>query len=644
MHEYWTATIALLCVLAQPAYALPLDASAEGADDDATVRLVVDAQTLSADRRSRCTVSLEVAQAEVAFTPGDRVFVWVYEDDAFANDQIWATDFAVQPADWAAGRLQRTFDCTSDFGADGVGGIEVFAEARIEKAACGFLCVWDRPATPALALETVDDDPAEDDDNADGARALALGLTGDRVAREQDWTRIELERRSRITVRVDHRPGAGRLDLVLLDEGGAVRAQAVDTDDGAVVDFEPADPGRWLARVSPRDGTDPNFYDLRLRVDTLAGECVDGQVETEFCGQCGTRERQCDENGRFTPFGACEGEGECAPGSMRRDACGRCGTLTVACGDDCAWAPQGGCVGEGECEPGAEDESACDEGGTRLRGCDDACRWGPYGECAGAECEAGTVRECYSGVPETRGLGACRPGRQSCVGGRWGACVDEVVPRVERCDDGLDDDCDGTADEADLDCAEAPRVGDPCSMDDDCGDALECLRGPENPLFIGGYCGVVPCAGPCGDATACVRAFGRQTCLARCGEDRDCRPGYRCLALEPSQTVCAPPCGEDTDCGDPRRPVCDLASGLCVETVAEPPAPADPDVGVGPPGPPVTQADAGSPNPTPIDAEPPTAEAGCACRGVATSTRVDVVHLSLCLAASAFAARRRRKR
>ena len=196
MHQTWTATIALLCVLVQPAYALPLDASAEGADDDATVRLVVDAQTLSADRRSRCTVSLEVAQAEVAFSPGDRVFVWVYEDDALANDQIWATDFAVQPADWAAGRLQRTFDCTSDFGADGVGGIEVFAQARIEKAACGFLCVWDRPATPALALETVDDDPAEDDDNADGARALALGLTGDRVAREQDWTRIELERRS----------------------------------------------------------------------------------------------------------------------------------------------------------------------------------------------------------------------------------------------------------------------------------------------------------------------------------------------------------------------------------------------------------------------------------------------------------------
>ncbi len=42
----------------------------------------------------------------------------------------------------------------------------------------------------------------------------------------------------------------------------------------------------------------------------------------------------------------------------------------------------------------------------------------------------------------------CRAGVQTCqVGGTWSACIGDVAPQIERCND-VDDDCDGTVDEA----------------------------------------------------------------------------------------------------------------------------------------------------------------------------------------------------
>jgi hypothetical protein len=43
--------------------------------------------------------------------------------------------------------------------------------------------------------------------------------------------------------------------------------------------------------------------------------------------------------------------------------------------------------------------------------------------------------------------GTCRAGRQVCAAGAWGACAGEVGPAMERCGNGLDEDCDGTADD-----------------------------------------------------------------------------------------------------------------------------------------------------------------------------------------------------
>ncbi len=56
------------------------------------------------------------------------------------------------------------------------------------------------------------------------------------------------------------------------------------------------------------------------------------------------------------------------------------------------------------------------------------------------DCDDGDLRTCGTD------LGECRPGRQLCAQGLWGPCEDAVSPRAERCN-GLDEDCDGRADE-----------------------------------------------------------------------------------------------------------------------------------------------------------------------------------------------------
>ena len=59
----------------------------------------------------------------------------------------------------------------------------------------------------------------------------------------------------------------------------------------------------------------------------------------------------------------------------------------------------------------------------------------------GCMCVDGTSQPCGSDV------GACRSGTQTCAGGVYGACAGEVAPAVETCD-GVDEDCDGRVDEA----------------------------------------------------------------------------------------------------------------------------------------------------------------------------------------------------
>lgn len=53
---------------------------------------------------------------------------------------------------------------------------------------------------------------------------------------------------------------------------------------------------------------------------------------------------------------------------------------------------------------------------------------------------------CYSGPAGTEGKGICKAGTKTCSDGSMGACAGEVLPTQEICGNGLDDDCDGVAD------------------------------------------------------------------------------------------------------------------------------------------------------------------------------------------------------
>lgn len=571
------------------ASALVPEASANDTVDDARIELYVDSSVITGDTRSRCRIHLDVSQDSVGFSDNDHVYVWFYEDDLASDDLLWSTDFAVHPADLdGAGHLVRDFDCTSDFGTDGVGTLEVYASARVEKDNCGFACVYDRPSAGNINLGEVEDDGNEEDDASAQAHGLALGMNRDRIARDQDWQSVDLQSRSRLSIRALHHPEAGALDIALLNAAQQQIAQGVDDVGATVLTFEPAEAGTWYFRVSPRQGNDFNFYDLDFSVSTLAGDCAAGQMDTQACGNCGTHTRSCDANGNWLDFGACGGEGACAPASTRNSPCGQCGTTQDTCSDVCAWTA-GACADEGPCQPGAEDEEACATGGTHVRTCGADCHWGDYGECGGAECQDGAQQACYTGPAPTRGVGACREGSQHCVSGRWGSCEGQTVPAIENCSDGLDNDCDGLEDDVDNNCDGQPQIGDSCTTDANCGINAVCLQPASNPQFPDGYCGVVPCQEDCGDSSACVSLYGRMYCLRACNADGDCRAGYRCLAVQAGAKVCAPPCEGDEDCTDVRSPVCDLASGLCKARGA-----ATPDMGSSPPTqPPPGSVDAG---------------------------------------------------
>jgi hypothetical protein len=73
---------------------------------------------------------------------------------------------------------------------------------------------------------------------------------------------------------------------------------------------------------------------------------------------------------------------------------------------------------------------------------------GGAGGAGGDTCEDGSVRSCYSGLPTTQDIGACKAGQQACQNNEWGPCLGEVVPVTDTMCDGVDADCDGDDDVA----------------------------------------------------------------------------------------------------------------------------------------------------------------------------------------------------
>jgi hypothetical protein len=155
-------------------------------------------------------------------------------------------------------------------------------------------------------------------------------------------------------------------------------------------------------------------------------------------------------------------------------------------------------------------------------------------------------------------------------------CDHVLVPRpgeeVDRCSDGIDNDCDGKTDMADEECAD-------CQADQDCVDGNDCTVGScvNNACeFSNADAGVncddgLYCNGSdeCDGNGACLPAGDNpcaEPCMGACSEQNDeCTP-------DPSGTSCEDP-GDGLDC---TRDACD-GSGGCL-SVADPARCTDPDV------------------------------------------------------------------
>jgi hypothetical protein len=174
----------------------------------------------------------------------------------------------------------------------------------------------------------------------------------------------------------------------------------------------------------------------------------------------------------------------------------------------------------------------------------------PDEQCA---CEVGLTQACSGADPALAGVGACALGSQACEAsgefGSWGPCLAWVGPSEETCD-GIDNDCDGAADE-----------GCECVT----GTTRACYTGPTGTEGVG-LCapGTQVCVaggwGPCEG----VRLPGVDRCD---GVDNDCDgvPDEGCTCAPGTPRGCfETPSGASGE-GTPGVGACRAGTATCVE-------------------------------------------------------------------------------
>ncbi len=195
-------------------------------------------------------------------------------------------------------------------------------------------------------------------------------------------------------------------------------------------------------------------------------------------------------------------------------------------------------------------------GAESCNGADDDCD-GVVDEAPGGE---PLSRPCYTGNPDSQGIGVCRSGRALCTDGAYGTCEGERVPLEEVCPAG-DDDCAGLCNGEDDDCDGMVDEG----LVVDCGpDAIGlCRRGTRQCAggFIQQDCigAVEPAAVDIcdGEDNDCDLAVDEDDGDCQCGAGES-RPCYSGPAGTQGQGVCA---DGFQDCGP------DGSFGACVDQI-----------------------------------------------------------------------------
>lgn len=165
--------------------------------------------------------------------------------------------------------------------------------------------------------------------------------------------------------------------------------------------------------------------------------CTKEGVWSSICeGQSLPKKETCngiddDCNGQIDDNCACKPgeEKSCYTGPIETVNQGVCQRGTMTCQEDGTW---GSCVGAV-----APTQELCNQKDDDCDGVIDN----------GCDCVPGNTQDCYTGPKGTSSQAPCQTGKQTCdAKGKWGSCIDEIIPRAEECN-GADDDCNGQIDD-----------------------------------------------------------------------------------------------------------------------------------------------------------------------------------------------------
>lgn len=201
----------------------------------------------------------------------------------------------------------------------------------------------------------------------------------------------------------------------------------------------PCSVGQRTCRNAIWSGCEPkNATGVPETCNGLDDDC-DGQVDEDFKGK----------------FEACEVPGKLGP--CRLGVQSRCVAAKILC--ESTYNPITESINSANCNDGIDNDC------NGLTDKDDP-------KCQTIICKAGDTRPCYDGPVGTEGIGACKGGIQSCINGVFGPCQGQVLPTKELCNNRIDEDCNGLADD---------KCGQTCTA----GQQRECYSGPESTRNVG---------------------------------------------------------------------------------------------------------------------------------------------------------------